>query len=266
VRNRIHRSGKIAAVLDLEGGFDLDGDLGVRRNLYRLGLRSAQLPAHNWANRFADSYCSSIAKNHGLNQRGLAIVREMNRLGMVVNVSHASDETFMQTLEVSSVPIVATQHGMRALNHISRNMPDDLMRKIAARGGVIGFQIGNEFNNREAYDYRTSHAGKPFWDTGEIAGRNGQLSIDEIDKIVAPQFPMVGFDIPQCLLLTPEGWIEVLERAIGIAGEDHIAIGTDFDGGPTPRAESTASRISRFSQKPCSLAAGRKRASEKCSA
>ena len=253
-------------MLDLEGGFDLDGDLGVRRNLYRLGLRSAQLPAHNWANRCADSYCSSIAKNHGLNQRGLAIVREMNRLGMVVNVSHASDETFMQTLEVSSVPIVATQHGMRALNHISRNMPDDLMRKIAARGGVIGFQIGNEFHNREAYDYRTSHVGKPFWDTGEIAGRNGQLSIDEIDKIVAPQFSMVGFDIPQCLLLTPEGWIEVLERAIGIADEDHIAIGTDFDGGPTPRAESTAPRISRFSQKPCSLAAGRKRASEKCSA
>jgi len=231
---RIHRSGKIAAVLDLEGGFDLDGDLSVLRNLYRLGLRSAQLPAHNWANHFADSCCSAAPENHGLNERGRAVVREMNRLGMVINVSHASDETIAQTLDISTAPIVATHHGMRALNDIPRNMPDDLMRKIAARGGVIGFQIGNEFHNRRAYDYRTSHAGKPFWDTAEIARRKGQLSIEEIDRLVAPQFPMVGFDIPQELLLTPAEWIGVLGRAIGITGEDHIAIGTDFDGGPTP--------------------------------
>ena len=231
---RIHKSGRIAAVLDLEGGFDLDGDLGVLRNLYRLGLRSAQLPAHNWANHFADSCCSTAQENHGLNERGRAVVHEMNRLGMVINVSHASDETIAQTLEISSAPIVATHHGMRALNNIPRNMPDGLMRKIAAKGGVVGFQIGNEFHNRKAYDYRTSHAGKPFWDTGEIARRKGQLSIEEIDRLVAPQFPMVGFDIPQELLLTPEGWIGVLERAIRIIGEDHVAIGTDFDGGPTP--------------------------------
>ncbi len=230
---RIHRSGRIAAVLDLEGGFDLDGDLGVLRNLYRLGLRSAQLSAHNWANNFADSCCSP-PKVHGLNDRGRAVVREMNRLGMVINVSHASDETITQALAISSAPLVATHHGMRALNNLPRNMPDDLMRKIAAKGGVIGFQIGNEFHNKKAFDWRTSHTGKAFWDTSDIASRKGQSSIEEIDRIVAPQFPMVGFAIPENLLLTPDEWIGVLERAIGIAGEDHIAIGTDFDGGPTP--------------------------------
>jgi membrane dipeptidase len=231
---RIHRSGKIAAILDLEGGFDLDGDLAVLRDLYRLGLRSAQLPAHNWANNFADSCCSATPKNHGLNEHGRAVIREMNRLGMVINVSHASDETIEQALEVSTSPIVATHHGMRALNNIPRNMPDDLMRKIAAKGGVIGFQIGNEFHNRKAYEYRTSHAGKPFWNTDEIARRKSTLSIEEIDRLVAPQFPMVGFAIPEEILLTPGEWVGVLERAIGIAGEDHVAIGTDFDGGPTP--------------------------------
>jgi membrane dipeptidase len=92
---RIHRTGKIAAVLDLEGGFDLDGDPGVLRDLYRLGLRSAQLSAHNWANNFADSCCSP-PKFHGLSERGRVVVREMNRLGMVINVSHASDETIEQ--------------------------------------------------------------------------------------------------------------------------------------------------------------------------
>jgi membrane dipeptidase len=81
---RIRKSGKMAAVLDLEGGFDLDGDLGVLRTLYRLGLRSAQLSAHNWTNNFADSCCAA-PKNGGLNERGIAVVKEMNRLGMVTS-------------------------------------------------------------------------------------------------------------------------------------------------------------------------------------
>jgi membrane dipeptidase len=231
---RINRAGKIAAVLDIEGGFDLDGDLGVLRSLYRLGLRSAQLSAHNWANNFADSCCSP-PKVNGLNERGRAVVREMNRLGMVVNVSHASDQAIKQVLEVSTAPIMATHHGMRALNNIQRNMPEDLMRRIAAKGGVIGFQIGNEFHNVKAFDWRTKHAGKPFWDTAEIANRKGQMTIEEIDRRVAPQFPMEGMkDMPQEILLTPEEWIGVIENAIGIVGEDHVALGTDFDGGPTP--------------------------------
>ena len=230
---RIHRAGKIAAVLDLEGGFDLDGDLGVLRDLYRLGLRSAQLSAHNWANNFADSCCSP-AKVHGLNEQGRAVIREMNRLGMVINISHASDQAIEQALEVSTAPLVATHHGMRSLNDIPRTMADSLMRKVAAKGGIIGFQIGNEFHNRKVFDYVTAHAGKPFWDTGDIAARHTPLSIAEIDTLVAPKFPMVGSDAPDSLLLTPSEWVGVLEKAIAIVGEDHVAIGTDFDGGPTP--------------------------------
>ena len=81
---RINHAGKIAAVLDLEGCADLDGDLGILRNLYRLGLRSAQLPAHNWASNYADSCCAPPRWN-GLNEQGRAVVREMNRLGMLIN-------------------------------------------------------------------------------------------------------------------------------------------------------------------------------------
>jgi membrane dipeptidase len=230
---RINKAGKIAAVLDLEGGFDLDGDLGVLRALYRLGLRSAQLSAHNWANNFADSCCSK-PKYNGLNERGRAVVREMNRLGMVINVSHSSDQTLAQTVELSSDPVVATHHGMRMLNNIPRNMPEELMRKIAAKGGVIGFQIGNEFHNVKAFDWRTKHAGKPFWDTTEIANRKEQLTIEDIDKKIAPQFPMVGLQMPDDILFSPDEWIAVVEKAIAIVGEDHVALGSDFDGGPTP--------------------------------
>lgn len=229
---RIRRAGKIAAVLDLEGGFDLDGDLAVLRTLYKLGLRSAQLPAHNWANNFADSCCSP-PKYHGLNERGRAVVREMNRLGMVINISHASDETVEQTIDLSTDPVVATHHGLRSFNNIPRNMPDHLLKKLAAKGGVIGFQIGNEFHNVKAFEWRTKHAGKPFWDTTEIARRTAPMTIEEIDRRVAPQFPMVGVAIPEEILLTPKEWFNVVERAIQLVGEDHVALGTDFDGGPT---------------------------------
>ena len=231
---RIRRTGRIAAVLDLEGCFDLDGDLGVLRALYRLGLRSAQLPAHNWANNFADSCCSP-PKYHGLNERGRAVVREMNRLGMVINVSHASDETIAQTIELSTDPVVATHHGLRSFNDIPRNMPDDLVRKLAAKGGVIGFQIGNEFHNRRAFDWRTNNTGKPFWDTSEVARQAAPATIEEVDRRVAPQFPMVGLAaMPEEIKLTPREWLDVVERATQLVGEDHVALGTDFDGGPTP--------------------------------
>ena len=229
---RINREGKMAAVLDLEGGFDLDGDLGILRDLYRLGLRSAQLPAHNWANNFADSCCAP-PKWHGLNAHGKEVVREMNRLGMVINVSHGSDETISQAIDVSTSPIVATHHGLRALNNIPRNMPDWLLKKLAAHGGVIGFQIGNEFHNRKMFDWRTQHAGKPFWDTTEIAKKGTPLTIEQIDHIVAPQFPMVGVDCPEDLKFGADGWVAVVDRAIQLVGEDHVALGSDFDGGPT---------------------------------
>jgi membrane dipeptidase len=229
---RINKMGKIAAVMDLEGGFDLDGDLGVLRDLYRLGLRSAQLPAHNWANNFADSCCAPHKWN-GLNDRGRAVIHEMNRLGMVINISHGSDETVSQAIDASSDPIVATHHGMRSLNNIPRNMPDDLLKKLAAKGGVMGFQIGNEFHNVRVFDWRTKHAGKPFWDTTEIGRKEAAMSIEEIDRLAARGFPMVGVAAPEEIKMTPDDWVAVVERAIALVGEDHVMLGSDFDGGPT---------------------------------
>lgn len=229
---RIARTGKIAAFMDLEGGFDLDGDAAVLRDLYRLGLRSFQLSAHNWGNNFADSCCAP-AKWHGLNDRGRAVIREANRLGMVINVSHSSDETISQAIDISSDPILATHHGLRSFNDIPRNMPDELLKKLAAKGGVIGFQIGNEFHNVKVFNWRTEHAGKPFWDTTDIGHKEAAMTIEEIDKLAAPQFPMVGVNAPDDLKLTPYDWLAVVDRAIELVGEDHVMLGSDFDGGPT---------------------------------
>jgi membrane dipeptidase len=130
--------------------------------------------------------------------------------------------------------VVATHHGMRSVNNIPRNMPDGLMRALAAKGGVIGFQIGNDFHNPRAFEWRTKHAGKPFWDTADIAKSTTPLTIEEIDRRVAPQFPMVGPDMPDDVLFSVDDWVAVVEKAIAIVGEDHVALGTDFDGGPNP--------------------------------
>jgi membrane dipeptidase len=228
--DRIRRAGKMAAVLDIEGSFDLDGDPAILRQMYRLGLRSVQLSAHNWTSNYADSCCSA-PKWHGLNDRGREFLREMNRLGLVINVSHASDEAIAQAIDLSSEPVIATHHGLRAVNDIPRNMPEELMRKLAAKGGLLGFQLGNEFHNKKAFDWRTAHAGKAFWDTSAILAR-GPLPLAEIDRLVAPQFPMLPADIPADIRMTVDDWVAVVDRAIGIVGEDHVSLGSDFDGGP----------------------------------
>ncbi len=231
--DRIHRAGKIAAVLDIEGSFDLDGDPHVIREFYRLGLRSMQLSAHNWANNYADSCCSP-PKWHGINERGREVIAECNRLGMVINVSHASDNAISQAIDGSKDPLVATHHGLRHFNDIPRNMPDWLLKKLAAHGGVIGFQIGSEFASRRAFEYSREHAGKPFWDTKAILARDRNISIAQVDALVAPGFPMKPFPIPQDLRPTVGDWLAVVEYAIGLVGEDHVALGSDFDGGPPP--------------------------------
>jgi membrane dipeptidase len=229
---RIAKSGRIAAVLDLEGGFDMEGDLNILRAFYRMGLRVAQLPAHNWANNFAESCCAA-PKFKGLNEQGRAVVREMNRLGMVINVSHASDATIEQVLELSADPVMATHHGLRSFNDIPRTMPEPLLKKLAAKGGVIGFHMGCEFHNRPFFEYRTKQAGRAFWDTHDIGKKEAELSIFDIDRIVGPSYPMVGIDAPEQMKLTVDEWFKVVDRAIEVAGEDHVALGTDFDGGPT---------------------------------
>jgi membrane dipeptidase len=97
----------------------------------------------------------------------------------------------------------------------------------------MGFQIGNEFHNRKVFDWVTEHAGKPFWDTKAIHDR-APMTIFEIDKLVAHGFPMAGATVPDEIKLTVDGWVDVVDKAIQMVGEDHVALGTDFDGGPTP--------------------------------
>lgn len=230
--DRIRAKGKMAAVLDIEGSYDLDGDLGILRDLHALGLRSAQLSAHNWNQNYADSCCSA-PKSKGLTAHGRELIREMNRLGMVINVSHSGDDTISQVLDISDRPVIATHHGLRSVNDIPRNMPDNLMKRLADKGGVFCFQIGSEFNSLKEYKWLTAERGKTFFDTTSIPERVKGKNLYEVDALVASSFPMKGATVPNSVAMTVDDWVAVVDRAIGLIGEDHVGFGSDFDGGPT---------------------------------
>jgi membrane dipeptidase len=132
---RIHRSGKVAALVGLEGGQLISDSLPVLRDYYRLGVRYMTL-THFKANDWADS-STDPAVHNGLTPLGRDIVREMNRLGMMVDISHVSDKTFYDALEATRAPVIASHSGMRALCNIPRNMNDDMLRALARNGGVV---------------------------------------------------------------------------------------------------------------------------------
>jgi membrane dipeptidase len=229
---RIRAKGKMAAILDIEGSYDLDGDLGILRDLYKLGLRSAQLSAHNWNQNYADACCSP-PKSNGLSEHGHEVIREMNHLGMVINVSHSSDETTSQAIDASDHPLVATHGGLRSVNDIPRLMPDDLLKKLASKGGVFGFQIGGEFASRRVAEYlAVQRNGKSFTDTTSIPERVKGMTIEQVDTLVAPEYPMNGARLPYDIAVTADEWVDVVDKAIKLIGEDHVALGSDFDGGP----------------------------------
>lgn len=229
---RIGKAGKVAAFLDLEGGFDLDGDLGVLRDLYRLGLRSAMLPAHNFTNNFADSCCAP-ARWHGINERGREVIREMNRLGMVINVAHGSNDMILQAVVASRDPVLYSHGGSRHFVDTARNLTDEAARKIAAKGGVIGLQFGNTFSNRKYYEWRQQ--GKPFGDVSGSMKKYGAIeTIEGLDKAIAATYPWKIEPAPEGMRMGMDSLVQVIDYWIGLVGEDHVSLGSDFDGGPLP--------------------------------
>ena len=190
---KINKRGKIAVFLDLEGGFDLDGDLNLLRALYRLGLRSVQLTAHNETNGFIDS-CYGKKLWGGLNEHGRSVIREMNHLGMVINVAHASDDAILQATETSIDPVVYSHGGFRGIVNNPRCISDECAKAIAAKGGVIGIQFGSSFNNPKYAEWQASKPKvKGIETTSPKEARI--LTIEEIDRQVAKDLPFVHKEV-----------------------------------------------------------------------
>ena len=228
---RINRKGKMAAFLDLEGGFDLDGDLNILRTLYRLGLRSAQLTAHNETNAFIDS-CYGEKRWGGLNAHGRNIVAEMNKLGMLINVAHASDAAILQTVEASSKPVIYSHGGFRGIVNSLRCITDECAKALAAKGGVIGIQFGSSFNNPKYAQWVESKR-QPGSGTKAAPKERIAMTIDEVDQQLSKGLPFVyNGVIPDEYWMGTDQLARVIDYGVRLVGEDHIALGSDFDGGP----------------------------------
>jgi membrane dipeptidase len=235
---RINKSGRIAAFLDLEGGYDLYGDLNLLRALYRLGLRSMQLTAHNTTNAFIDA-CNDVYTWGGINDHGRAVIKEMNDLGMVINVAHASNDAIMQSAEASRHPVIYSHGGFYRIVDHPRCISDDAAKAVAAKGGVIGIHFGSLFNNPKYWAWQKPNnpvkaQPVPQPKTPRIFGSQttGQ-TIEDVDKALAQTVPLnFRGTIPDEYWMHVDQLAQVIDYGVQLVGDDHIALGSDLDGGP----------------------------------
>jgi len=221
---RIAKAGKIAAVLTVEGGHQIDDDLSVLRVYYRLGIRSMTITHfrnHNWA----DSSTDKPAHN-GLTDFGKQVIREMNRLGMIVDISHVSDKTFYDVLAVTNKPVIASHSSCRAISDVPRNMTDDMLRALAKNGGVVGINFGEGFLNPKDAEMlkKTVNA---------ISYQEPALTGQALDDYSKTQF-FEDESKPRPSFGTIDDAVAHIDHAVKVAGIDHVGIGSDFDGITSP--------------------------------
>src|ERR1700693_3843921 len=152
---RIHKQGKIAALMGIEGGHAIEDSLRLLRDYYALGIRYMTLThtnTNNWADSSGDIDKSGVERHNGLTDFGKQVVREMNRLGMMVDISHVADKTFWDALEVSSAPIFASRSSCRALANVPRNMTDEMIVALAKKGGVVQINFSCDFLSQKTAD------------------------------------------------------------------------------------------------------------------
>jgi membrane dipeptidase len=221
---------KIAALMGVEGGHMINSDLGVLRNFASLGVRYMTL-THSVNVAWADSSTDTAAHN-GLTDFGKQVVHEMNRLGMIVDISHVADKTFYDVLATSEAPVIASHSSCRALCNASRDMTDQMIKDLAAKDGVIQINYHIGFLSQE---FRDAEKANP-----------------QIEKDIDAESKKRCGDTEACVLLEREKitrelvvqgklprveWtriIDHIDHAVKIAGADHVGLGSDFDGANMP--------------------------------
>src|SRR3984893_7723247 len=206
---RIVKSGKIAAVLALEGGHQIADDLAVLRMYQRMGIRAMTL-THFRNNNWADS-STDKPQHSGLTDFGKQVVREMNRIGMIVDISHVSDKTFYDAVAVSTKPLLATHSSCRALNDMPRNMTDDMLRALARNGGVVSINFYPGFiSPKDAQAARKN--------IGQLASREPDLTGAALDayarKAHFEEFKM------KAAVATMDDVVAHIDHAVKVAGID----------------------------------------------
>jgi membrane dipeptidase len=224
------KQNKIAALMGVEGGHMIDNDLAVLRSYAALGVRYMTL-THMGNTDWADSSTDTPVHN-GLTDFGKQVVREMNRLGVMVDISHVSDKTFYDAIATSKAPVIASHSSARALTETPRNMTDDMMRALAKNGGVIQINYHVGFLSQEFREFEKAHPEAEKEINDEVkkrCGDNEACSLVMGDQVVR--------DLMQAGKLPKVDWTKIIDHidhAVKIAGIDHVGLGSDFDGAVMP--------------------------------
>lgn len=239
-----HAQGKIAILMGMEGGHMIGNDIHMVRIYSLLGVRYMTL-AHFYNDEWADSSTDKPAHN-GLTDFGKDVVREMNRQGMLVDISHVSDKTFYDALEVSKVPLIASHSSVRAISNHPRNMTDDMIKALAAKGGVI--QINYERNYLDD-DYRKAFAVL----AGDVSRMEEKFKKECGDDNVCIGKAEIKFEkeLTASGKLPHVSWekiIEHIDHVVKLVGADHVGLGSDFDGADMPDGLEDCSKLPRITE------------------
>jgi membrane dipeptidase len=230
---------QIAVMIGVEGGHAIDNDLAILREFHAAGVRYMTL-THNAATEWADS-SNDAPRHNGLTDFGKQVIREMNRLGMLVDISHVSDPTFYDVLETSRAPVIASHSCCRALCDAPRNLDDAMIKALAARGGVIHITFHDGFLSQEYANANRARAAEIASHEEAVSqkfGENEARNLIELQRlsdasIRAGKLPQVSW----------EKIVEHIDHAAGIAGADHVGVGSDFDGAFMPAGMEDASKF-----------------------
>jgi membrane dipeptidase len=241
---RAHTQGKIAALIGVEGGHMIGNDIRVLRMFGDLGVRYMTL-THFYNDEWADS-STAKPEHNGLTDYGKQIVQEMNRQGIMVDISHVSDKTFYDALEVSKAPLIASHSSCRALcNHV-RDMSDDMIKALAAKGGVIQINYEKSFIDQAFKDASDKFSGgvvaqidqykKACGDDDECMNRK----MVEMDKQATAdgKLPHVSW----------ERIIDHIDHAVKLVGADHVGLGSDFDGANMPEGMEDCTHLPQITE------------------
>jgi len=247
---RAHQQRKLAALMGIEGGHAIENDLRLLDNFYRLGVRYMTLTWSNtneWADSSGDVTDPKIEHHNGLTDFGKQVVLEMNRLGMMVDISHVADKTFYDAVAVSRAPVIASHSCARALSDHPRNMTDDMLRAVTKNNGVGMVNFYSAFVDEH---YRkAAEAQKKDRDAAVdafVAERKAQgkpvsyAEYDQVQRAWAAKIPRPPF----------KSLIDQFDHIAKVAGVDHVGLGSDFDGvsGATPEGIDSAADLPKISQ------------------
>lgn len=241
---RAHAQGKIAALMGVEGGHMIGNDIRMVRIFADLGVRYITL-THFYNDEWADSSTDKPAHN-GLTDFGKEVVREMNRQGVLVDISHVSDKTFWDALEVSKAPLIASHSSCRALCNHPRDMTDDMIKALAAKGGVIQINYEKSFIDqayKDAYDK----------ETGGVVAHLSELTknCNNDEACISREMSKLEQKLIEEGKLPHVSWeriIDHIDHAVKLVGADHVGLGSDFDGADMPDGMEDCSKLPKITE------------------